>query len=50
MRSQKDIEGHLRKEIEHFFVSYHQLTQSRFKVLGYHGPSAAKKMLKKTLL
>jgi inorganic pyrophosphatase len=50
MRSEKDIEGHLRKEIEHFFVSYHQLTQSRFKVLGYHGPSAANRMLKKTLL
>jgi inorganic pyrophosphatase len=50
MRTEKDIEEHVRKEIEHFFVSYHQLTQSRFKVLGYRGPSAAKRMLKKTVL
>jgi inorganic pyrophosphatase len=50
IRSEKDIDEHVRKEIEHFFVSYHQLTRSRFKVLGYHGPSAAKRMLRKTLL
>jgi inorganic pyrophosphatase len=50
MRSEKDIDKHVRKEIEHFFASYHQLTQSRFRVLGYHGPAAAKSMLKKTSL
>jgi len=50
MRTEKEIDEHVRQEIEHFFVSYHKLTKKTFTVLGYRGPAAAKRMLKKTML
>ena len=47
LKSAKDLEKHLLEEIEHFFVSYHELKGSRFTVLGYRGPATAKRLLKK---
>jgi len=41
----KDVDKHLRKEIEHFFVSYHELTNTRFKVLGYRGKKVAQRLV-----
>jgi inorganic pyrophosphatase len=34
-------------DIEHFFVSYNDLTGKKFKVLGNHGPRKAEKMVRK---
>ncbi len=44
VRSLKDLNPHLLKEIEHFFVSYNQMAGKEFKVLGWHGPNRAKKV------
>jgi inorganic pyrophosphatase len=44
----KDLDKHLRKEIEHFFVSYHELTATPFKILGYRGSKVAEQLLART--
>jgi inorganic pyrophosphatase len=41
----KDLDKHLLKEIEHFFVSYHELTKTQFKILGYRGSKVAEQLL-----
>jgi inorganic pyrophosphatase len=45
VRRMKDVEQHLLKEIEHFFVSYHELTKTPFKVLGYKEAAVAKRLV-----
>jgi len=45
LKRMKDVAKHLRKEIEHFFVSYHELTNTPFQVLGYRGGKAAERLL-----
>jgi inorganic pyrophosphatase len=37
IRSLSDLEERLLEEIEHFFVSYHEMRKTPFKVLGYKG-------------
>jgi inorganic pyrophosphatase len=44
VHSLKDLNQHLLKEIEHFFVSYNAMSGKEFKVLGWHGPHKAKKL------
>ncbi len=44
-----DINQNLLKELGHFFVSYHQMRKSRFKVNGTAGPKQAYKLLEKAV-
>jgi inorganic pyrophosphatase len=37
-------------EIEHFFISYHELKQKEFVLLGRYGPKRALKLVKKGIL
>jgi len=46
LKSLKDLEPHLLKEIEHFFVSYNELRGKTFKLLDHRGPARALKVLK----
>jgi len=48
VRRIKDVDKHLLKEIEHFFVSYHELTKTPFNILGYRGVSVANKLLERS--
>ena len=41
IRSIKDLNEHLLKEIQEFFVSYNRIRDKKFKVLGLHGPGKA---------
>ena len=43
----KDLEAELVKEIEHFFVSYNAERHTRFKPLSRSGPKKAKRLVKK---
>jgi inorganic pyrophosphatase len=45
LTSFKKINPNLMREIEYFFVSYHQLSGKRFKILACRGPSTARKLL-----
>jgi len=46
-RSIEDLDEQVVSQIEHFFVSYNEMEGKRFKPLGYHGPNAAEKLVKK---
>jgi inorganic pyrophosphatase len=43
-----DLNSDLLREIENFFVNYHQQFGAKFKVLGHCGPKQALEMIKKT--
>jgi len=45
VKGMKDLDKHLRKEIEHFFVSYHELTGTPFEILGYREGKVAGRLL-----
>jgi inorganic pyrophosphatase len=45
LRSLKDIESNLRRELERFFVTYHQTKGVEFKILGLCGPARAKSLI-----
>ena len=47
VKRMKDLDKHLRKEIEHFFVSYHELTGTPFEILGYRGGKVAERLLRR---
>src|SRR4051812_30036022 len=47
IRSIKDLNDNLVEEIEHFFVSYHELDGKQFKPLARHGPNRAMKLVRK---
>jgi inorganic pyrophosphatase len=47
VRSIKDLNDHVLEEIEHFFVSYHELGGKQFKPLARHGPNRAIKLVRK---
>jgi len=49
LESFKKINANLMKEIEHFFVSYHQLSGKRYKILGCRGPAGGRKVLEGAL-
>jgi inorganic pyrophosphatase len=42
-----ELEGSFIQELEKFFVNYHALEGSKFRVLGKRGPPEAGKLLKK---
>ncbi len=44
VRSVKDLNPHLLREIEHFFVSYNEMAGKQFRPLGWRGPHRAKKL------
>ncbi len=44
VHSIKDVNQHLLKEIEHFFISYNEMEGKQFKPLGWHGPKRAKRL------
>ena len=48
VRSVKDLNDSLLKEVEEFFVNYHANDGTKFKVLGCKGPDAALQHKKKT--
>lgn len=45
LKSLKDMNKELLKELEHFFVSYNALKSKEFKVIAHRGPSAAQKLV-----
>ena len=49
LRSIKELESQELDEIEHFFVSYHLLEGTRFKVLGRGGPGKARDLVQEGL-
>jgi len=46
VRTIKDLDDHEVEEIEHFFISYHQLEGKPFKPLGRRGPKHAERLAK----
>jgi inorganic pyrophosphatase len=49
LKDLKDLNPDLLKEIDRFFVNYHQQYGSKFKVTGHCGPTEAFKMVKKAI-
>jgi len=47
IHSVKDLSENLLREIEHFFVSCHELDGKRFKPVDHHGPTRAEKLVRK---
>jgi inorganic pyrophosphatase len=45
VRSLKDLNANLLKEIERFFISYNETRGKKFNVLGRHGPKRALALL-----
>jgi inorganic pyrophosphatase len=45
-QSVKDLNQNLLKELEHFFVSYHDLDDTEYKLIGCRGPNKAEKLIK----
>jgi inorganic pyrophosphatase len=45
LQTLKDLDQYLIDEIEHFFVSYQELSNKQCKILGYHGPKRARKLV-----
>lgn len=50
LKDVSDLNPTLMKELCQFFVNYHQLQGSRFKVLGVRGPREAARLLDKAIL
>jgi inorganic pyrophosphatase len=50
MKSLKDLNSNMLKEIEQFFITYNKEKGKQFKVLRMRGPGQALKMVKKSLL
>jgi inorganic pyrophosphatase len=49
IRSLRDLDDGLRRELEHFFESYNALTGKQFRLLRARGPRRAKRLLKRAL-
>jgi inorganic pyrophosphatase len=47
IHSLKDVNDNLLKELEHFFVSYHEMHGNTFRILDLRGPKRAWKRLQK---
>jgi inorganic pyrophosphatase len=45
LKSLKDMNVDLLRELEHFFVSYNELKNKKFKLLAHRGPAAAMKLV-----
>ena len=48
VRSLKDLNHHLLRELEHFFVSYNQMRGKKFKLLALRGPKRARKLVQQS--
>jgi inorganic pyrophosphatase len=46
VHSLKELNKSLTQQIEHFFVSYNDMSGKQFKLLGCHGPNRAAKLVK----
>jgi len=46
LKTFKNVNPHLLKEIEHFFISYHEIDRTEFRGLACRGPNAARKVVK----
>ncbi len=47
LKTIRDINANLLKELEHFFVSYNEMRGKQFKLLGTRGPKHAMKLVKR---
>ena len=47
VHSIKDLNGHFKKEIEEFFISYNEAIGRQFSPLSWHGPNRAKRLILK---
>lgn len=45
----RDINANLLKELEHFFVSYNEMRGKQFKLIGTRGPKHAMKLIKRAI-
>jgi inorganic pyrophosphatase len=45
----KDLPGGLLTEIEHFFVSYHEMENKPFKPLHRRGPTQARRLVQRAM-
>lgn len=45
LKSLKDLDGTLLKELEQFFVNYHDVVGNEFRLLGCKGPKGARRLL-----
>jgi inorganic pyrophosphatase len=43
-----DLGKSFAKELEEFFVNYHELSGKAYRVLGMHGPDRARTLVKKS--
>lgn len=46
LKSLRDMNENLLRELEHFFVSYNEMRGRQYKTLGHRGPKRALKLLK----
>ncbi|MGA2349346.1 MAG: inorganic diphosphatase [Terracidiphilus sp.] len=46
----EDLPGRFLKELEEFFVNYHNLEGKRYKLMGCHSAQTAKRLIEETLL
>jgi inorganic pyrophosphatase len=49
VRTPSDLNKHLLKELEHFFVSYNEMRGKKFKLLALRGPKHATTLIKKSV-
>jgi len=49
LQTLKDVNAHLLKELEHFFISYNEVRGREFKLLDHRGPKQAWKLLKRAI-
>jgi inorganic pyrophosphatase len=42
----QDLVDHFCKELEEFFVDYHQLSKEQYRILAVKGAKAARKLIK----
>lgn len=45
LQSIKDVDQHILQEVERFFVSYNDQAGKKFKLLGFHGPHRAQRLV-----
>jgi inorganic pyrophosphatase len=48
LKSLSDLNAKLLEEIEHFFISYNEVKDKKFKPLGRYGPERARKLVERS--
>jgi inorganic pyrophosphatase len=46
IKAARDLGDHFSKELEQFFIDYHKLSKTNYKVIGLKGPERARKLIK----